>query len=225
MRMMIERTRDSGAAIDEYLGYFQQYSEYDPFLTPVEPPNPWITDSTEYWDQEKLTENLSAKRVRRWAFSIYELLKDPAGKEHFIKFLGKEFSDENLRFWDEVQTLKTLPAKDVASRCERIWNEYLTDDATSTINIDARSLKATKEKLLKPDRWSFDDAAGHVFHLMRSDTYSRYLRSDMYKEFLAGCKKKTTKTLFIPVFSNLNLGSSSSNTGSGQQQQASSSNR
>jgi regulator of G-protein signaling len=41
--------------------------------------------------------DISAKRVKRWAFSIHELLKDPAGKEHFIKFLGKEFSDENLR--------------------------------------------------------------------------------------------------------------------------------
>ena len=30
----------------------------------------------------------------------------------------------------------------------------------------------------------------HIFHLMKSDSYSRYARSDMYKEFLGGAKKK-----------------------------------
>lgn len=30
----------------------------------------------------------------------------------------------------------------------------------------------------------------HVYHLMKSDSYSRYLRSEMYKDFLNGSKKK-----------------------------------
>ena len=30
----------------------------------------------------------------------------------------------------------------------------------------------------------------HIFNLMKSDSYSRYLRSDMYKEFVGGAKKK-----------------------------------
>jgi Regulator of G protein signaling domain len=40
---------------------------------------------------------IQAKRVRRWAFSLQELLKDPVGREHFTKFLEKEFSSENLK--------------------------------------------------------------------------------------------------------------------------------
>jgi regulator of G-protein signaling len=40
---------------------------------------------------------IQLKRVRRWAFSLQELLKDPVGKEHFTKFLEKEFSSENLK--------------------------------------------------------------------------------------------------------------------------------
>ena len=43
------------------------------------------------------SKEIQAKRVRRWAFSLQELLKDPVGKEHFIKFLEKEFSSENLK--------------------------------------------------------------------------------------------------------------------------------
>lgn len=36
--------------------------------------------------------------MRRWAFSLKELLKDAAGREQFFKFLEKEFSAENLKY-------------------------------------------------------------------------------------------------------------------------------
>lgn len=37
----------------------------------------------------------------------------------------------------------------------------------------------------------------HVYHLMKSDSYSRYLRSEMYKDFLNGSKKKVTAPFFF----------------------------
>jgi len=40
---------------------------------------------------------LQMKRVKRWTFSLDELLKDPAGRDHFQRFLEKEFSAENLK--------------------------------------------------------------------------------------------------------------------------------
>lgn len=39
----------------------------------------------------------SQQRVKRWAFGIDEVLKDPVGREQFLKFLESEFSSENLR--------------------------------------------------------------------------------------------------------------------------------
>ena len=43
--------------------------------------------------------DIPQRRVRRWGFSIHELLKDPSGKELFRRFLEREFSSENLRFY------------------------------------------------------------------------------------------------------------------------------
>ncbi|XP_068627259.1 regulator of G-protein signaling 7 [Battus philenor] len=180
---------------DMFISFCEQYAEYDPFLTPPEWPNPWINDTTELWDQEKLCKDpLPSRRVRRWAFGLHELLQDTAGREHFAKFLSKEFSGENLKFWLAVQELKSLPIRRVASRARDIWKEFLASDAPSPVNIDAASRELTRVKVEsgKPDRYCFDQAQAHVFHLMKSDSYSRYLRSEMYKEYLNGSKKKTS---------------------------------
>ncbi|CAH2064884.1 unnamed protein product, partial [Iphiclides podalirius] len=180
---------------DMFVAFCEQYAEYDPFLTPPEWPNPWINDTTELWDQEKLCkEPVAGRRVRRWAFGLRELLQDAAGREHFAKFLSKEFSGENLEFWLAVQELKALPVRRVASRAAEIWREFLASDAPSPVNIDAASRELTRVKVEsgKADRYCFDQAQAHVYHLMKSDSYSRYLRSEMYKEYLNGAKKKTS---------------------------------
>ncbi|XP_022247561.1 regulator of G-protein signaling 7-like isoform X2 [Limulus polyphemus] len=177
---------------ESYVSYFEQYQEYDPFLTPPEPSSPWVSDSPEFWEVEKQTKEVPPRRVRRWAFSLQELLKDPAGREQFIKFLEKEFSAENLMFWDAVQELKQVHSKDVPVKVQEIWNEYLGPDANSPINIDSKSYELTKKNIEKPSRWTFDEAAAHLYHLMKNDSYQRYLRSEMYKEYLSGTKKKSS---------------------------------
>lgn len=37
------------------------------------------------------------RHVKRWGFSLRELLNDPVGREQFTKFLEKEYSGENLK--------------------------------------------------------------------------------------------------------------------------------
>lgn len=34
------------------LAYTEQYVEYDPFLTPPDPSNPWLSDDTSFWEAE-----------------------------------------------------------------------------------------------------------------------------------------------------------------------------
>ncbi|KAJ0169584.1 hypothetical protein K1T71_014769 [Dendrolimus kikuchii] len=196
LKARIERRNIRGSKVAEmFIAYCEQYAEYDAFLTPPEWPNPWINDTTELWEQEKQCKDpLPLRRVRRWSFGLRELLQDPAGKDHFAKFLSKEFSGENLKFWLAVQELKALPIRRVSARAKDIWKEFLASDAPSPINIDAASRELTRSKVESgtPDRYCFDQAQAHVYHLMKSDSYSRYLRSEMYKDYLNGSKKKTS---------------------------------
>ncbi|KAB0801137.1 hypothetical protein PPYR_05491 [Photinus pyralis] len=193
LKSRFERTNTKVSKVaDVYITYYEQYLEYDCFFVSPEYPNPWISDSPELWEQEKQAKDISARRVKRWAFSLKELLQDPIGRDQFVKFLDKEFSGENLKFWEAVQELKALPQSEVQNKVAEIWSEFLAQDASCPINVDSHSYEVTKKNMGNGDRWSFDTAAAHVYQLMKSDSYSRYLRSEMYKEYLNVSKKKTS---------------------------------
>ncbi|KAG4080174.1 hypothetical protein HA402_008245 [Bradysia odoriphaga] len=193
-KMKLERRTIKVSKVAESLiSYYEQYSEYDHFLTSPELPNPWITDNTELWDVDKNSRDVPLRRVKRWGFDLRELLNDPVGREQFTRFLEKEYSGENLKFWESVQQMKALPQSEVKEAVNNIWKEYLGPDAPCPVNVDSKSVELAREAVHTtgaPNRWCFDVAASHVYHLMKSDSYSRYLRSDMYKEYLNGSKKK-----------------------------------
>ncbi|XP_050095141.1 regulator of G-protein signaling 7-like [Anopheles aquasalis] len=194
LKLKLERrTIKISKVAESYISYFEQYNEYDSFLTPPDQPNPWITDNTEMWDADRTAKDVSLKRVKRWGFSLRELLNDPVGREQFSKFLDKEFSGENLKFWESVQSMKAQPQSKVKEAAHAIYLEFLAPDAACPVNVDSKSMELAREAVSStapPNRWCFDVAAAHVYHLMKSDSYSRYLRSDMYKEYLNGSKKK-----------------------------------
>ena len=48
------------------------------------------------------TGEVSLRRLKLWAESFEELLQDEAGRDTLEKFLDKEYSGENLRFWWKV---------------------------------------------------------------------------------------------------------------------------
>ncbi|XP_035917052.1 regulator of G-protein signaling 7 [Anopheles stephensi] len=194
LKLKLERrTIKISKVAESYTSYFEQYNDYDSFLNPPDQPNPWITDNTEMWDADRTAKDVSLKRVKRWGFSLRELLNDPVGREQFSKFLDKEFSGENLKFWESVQSMKAQPQSKVKEAAHAIYLEFLAPDAPCPVNVDSKSMELAREAVSStapPNRWCFDVAAAHVYHLMKSDSYSRYLRSDMYKEYLNGSKKK-----------------------------------
>ncbi|XP_057363859.1 regulator of G-protein signaling 7 isoform X7 [Manis pentadactyla] len=173
---------------DSLLSYTEQYLEYDPFLVPPDPSNPWLSDDTAFWELEASKEP-SQQRVKRWGFGMDEALKDPVGREQFLKFLESEFSSENLRFWLAVEDLKKRPIREVPSRVQEIWQEFLAPGAPSAINLDSKSYDKTTQNVKEPGRYTFEDAQEHIYKLMKSDSYPRFIRSSAYQELLQAKKK------------------------------------
>ncbi|XP_070257273.1 regulator of G-protein signaling 7 isoform X5 [Myotis yumanensis] len=189
---------------DSLLSYTEQYLDYDPFFVPPDPSNPWLSDDTTFWELEASKEP-SQQRVKRWGFGMDEALKDPVGREQFLKFLESEFSSENLRFWLAVEDLKKRPIREVPSRVQEIWQEFLAPGAPSAINLDSKSYDKTTQNVKEPGRYTFEDAQEHIYKLMKSDSYPRFLRSSAYQELLQAKKKGkslTSKRLTSLVQSN-----------------------
>ncbi|KAF3841945.1 hypothetical protein F7725_023896 [Dissostichus mawsoni] len=184
-QLQLDRHRLKMSKVAEsLLAYTEQYIEYDPFLTPPDPSNPWISDDATLWELEASKEP-GQQRVKRWAFGIDEVLKDPVGREQFLKFLESEFSSENLT----VQELKKRPIREVPTRVQEIWQEFLAPGAPSAINVDSKSYDKTTQNVKDPGRYAFEDAQEHIYKLMKSDSYSRFIRSSAYQELLQAKKK------------------------------------
>ncbi|XP_030303001.1 regulator of G-protein signaling 7 isoform X4 [Calypte anna] len=195
-QMQLDRHRLKMSKVAEsLLAYTEQYVEYDPFLVPPDPSNPWISDDTTFWELETSKEP-GQQRVKRWGFGMDEALKDPVGREQFLKFLESEFSSENLRFWLAVEDLKKRPIREVPARVQEIWQEFLAPGAPSAINLDSKSYDKTTQNVKDPGRYTFEDAQEHIYKLMKSDSYPRFIRSSAYQELLQAKKKGRN----IPIF-------------------------
>ncbi|XP_026505337.1 regulator of G-protein signaling 7 isoform X4 [Terrapene carolina triunguis] len=180
---------------ESLLAYTEQYVEYDPFLVSPDPSNPWLSDDTTFWELEVCKEP-GQQRVKRWGFGMDEALKDTVGREQFLKFLESEFSSENLRFWLAVEDLKKRPNREVPARVQEIWQEFLAPGAPSAINLDSKSYDKTTQNVKDPGRYTFEDAQEHIYKLMKSDSYPRFIRSSAYQELLQAKKKGRN----IPIF-------------------------
>ncbi|GLD62496.1 regulator of G-protein signaling 6-like protein [Lates japonicus] len=119
-------------------------------------------------------------------------------------------------FWLAVQDLKRRPLQDVPSRAQEIWQEFLAEGAPSSINLDSHSYGRTMN--LSPGRYNSEGRSGpneasnamnrlfgrftmdssrfkeHIFKLMKSDSYARFLRSNIYQDLLLARKKQPADT-------------------------------
>ncbi|XP_027879809.1 regulator of G-protein signaling 9a [Xiphophorus couchianus] len=179
MRSKVKSSVSLGALVK----YITSYKNHDAFLAPCLPSNPWETDHDAYWTLNMRRVDVPTKmRVERWSFSLFELLTDLRGRDDFKVFLKKEFSGENLAFWEAAEELKWGTASSMSAKAETIFKTFLAPGAPRWINIDGRTMGLTVKGLEHPHRYVLEAAQTHVFMLMKKDTFFRYLKSPTYKE-------------------------------------------
>ncbi|CAO2642385.1 Regulator of G-protein signaling 11 [Lemmus lemmus] len=149
------------------------------------PSNPWITDDVTYWTINAPKVAAPTKlRVERWSFSFRELLDDPVGRGHFMDFLQKEFSAENLSFWEACEELRFGGQAQVPALVDAVYQQFLAPGAARWVNIDSRTMEWTLKGMRQPHRYVLDAAQLHIYMLMKKDSYPRFLKSDIYKGLL-----------------------------------------
>jgi len=138
-------------------------------------------------DIEAADKLLEIGRVAAWAVCFEKMLADDLGLHVFTEFLKKEFSQENIQFWIECEKFKKLSDQEqIKTKANHIWKTYLhdTDDGSCRINIDSRTRQECEQSLQNQQANSqiFEKAQSQIFQLMKYDSYSRFLKSNMYKE-------------------------------------------
>ncbi|EDV99856.1 GH12547 [Drosophila grimshawi] len=233
----LNRTRmKMSQACESLVCYSETFNEYDFFLQPALPSNPWVTEDIAFWQLNSTFVDIpTEKRVKRWAISIEELVSDPTGLQEFTNFLEKEYSHENIRFWIAVNRLRRSAHSQVARKVNEIFEEFLKPGAPCEINIDGKTMESVLRGLKNPTRFTFDSASEHIYMLLlKKDCYPRFVRSDFYKRLVdsgiqpshkkrffnfggvSGAKKKMTAALSSqPNLGEAARGTSSTGTASG----------
>ncbi|KAM6429368.1 regulator of G-protein signaling 12 isoform 1-T1 [Rhynochetos jubatus] len=127
---------------------------------------------------------LRERRVASWAVSFERLLQDPVGVKYFSEFLRKEFSEENILFWQACEYFNHVPAhdkKELSYRAREIFSKFLCSKATTPVNIDSQAQLAD-DILNSPHPDMFKEQQLQIFNLMKFDSYTRFLKSPLYQE-------------------------------------------
>ncbi|XP_067279339.1 regulator of G-protein signaling 14 isoform X2 [Pseudorasbora parva] len=122
-------------------------------------------------------------QVASWAVSFERLLEDPTGVRFFTAFLKSEVSAENILFWLACEKFRKIPAyqtEQLKREALSIYNSFLSSNATSPINIDDR-VRVEEKDVQIPHPEIFQKAQQQIFKLMKFDSYTRFVRSQLYQ--------------------------------------------
>ncbi|XP_010010452.1 PREDICTED: regulator of G-protein signaling 14 [Nestor notabilis] len=124
--------------------------------------------------------------VVSWAESFETLLQDRVAVTYFTEFLKKEFSAENVYFWQACEHFQQIPASDtqqLAQEARRIYDEFLSSHSISPVNIDKQAWIG-EEMLATPSPDMFRTQQLQIFNLMKFDSYTRFVKSPLYQACL-----------------------------------------
>ncbi|NXW64260.1 RGS14 protein, partial [Eurystomus gularis] len=124
--------------------------------------------------------------VVSWAESFETLLQDHVAVTYFTEFLKKEFSAENVYFWQACERFQQIPASDtqqLAQEARRIYDEFLSSHSVSPVNIDKQAWIG-EDMLATPSPDMFRNQQLQIFNLMKFDSYTRFVKSPLYQACL-----------------------------------------
>ncbi|XP_066549149.1 regulator of G-protein signaling 10 [Amia ocellicauda] len=118
----------------------------------------------------------------KWSVSLENLLEDPEGVRRFREFLKSEFSEENVLFWLACEDFKkTQDLQKLREKAKQIYSTYLSSKSTTQVNVEGQS-RLNESMLEQAHPLMFEKLQEQIFNLMKFDSYSRFLRSDIFQK-------------------------------------------
>ncbi|XP_014051409.2 regulator of G-protein signaling 14 isoform X2 [Salmo salar] len=122
-------------------------------------------------------------KVASWAVSFERLLQDPTGVLYFTAFLKSEVSAENILFWQACEKFRQIPVNQkekLNQEARSIYSSYLSGSASHPINIDDK-VRIEEWEVRNPQPDMYHKAQQQIFKLMKFDSYTRFVRSQLYQ--------------------------------------------
>ncbi|KAB0366012.1 hypothetical protein FD754_010168 [Muntiacus muntjak] len=147
-------------------------------------------------DKVVICQRVSHEEVKKWAESLENLISHECGLAAFKAFLKSEYSEENIDFWISCEEYKKIksPSK-LSPKAKKIYNEFISVQATKEVNLDSCTREQTSRNMLEPTITCFDEAQKKIFNLMEKDSYRRFLKSRFYLDLvsLSSCGSEKQK--------------------------------
>ncbi|OON23985.1 regulator of G protein signaling domain protein, partial [Opisthorchis viverrini] len=103
----------------------------------------------------------------------------------FREFLRTEFSDENIEFWLICEDFRnSVGSKKLQTRAQKIFNEFVAAQAKREVNLDSSTRLQLEKDMDSVTKNTFDQSQKRIQALMEKDSYSRFLRSELYSATL-----------------------------------------
>ncbi|KAM6219176.1 regulator of G-protein signaling 18 [Rhynchocyon petersi] len=136
---------------------------------------------------------ISPEEAVKWSESFDKLLSHKGGLETFTKFLKTEFSEENIEFWIACEEFKKIKEpQQIILKAKAIYERFIQTDAPQEVNLDFHTKEIITKSITQPTLHSFDAAQSRVYQLMEQDSYTRFLKSDIYSNLREGRTPRPT---------------------------------
>ncbi|XP_006137267.1 regulator of G-protein signaling 4 isoform X2 [Pelodiscus sinensis] len=144
--------------------------------------------SSSHGKKEKVApaQRVGHEDVQQWADCLENLIHHNIGLAAFRAFLKSEYSEENIEFWASCEEYKkTKSPAELGPRARKIYEEFISEQATREVNLDSCTREVTSRNVLEPTLSCFDEAQRKIFILMEKDSYRRFLKSHFYLDLVS----------------------------------------
>ncbi|XP_012877297.1 PREDICTED: regulator of G-protein signaling 18 isoform X1 [Dipodomys ordii] len=150
-----------------------------------------------FWARET---RVSPEEAVKWSESFDKLLSHRVmsfylidGLDAFTRFLKTEFSEENIEFWIACEDFKkSEDPQQIILKAKAIYEKFIQSDAPQEVNLDFHTKEVIAKSITQPALHCFNTAQSRVYQLMEQDSYTRFLKSDIYLDLVEGRPPRPT---------------------------------